>query len=65
MNEYNVRILSIAPVYSGNFKSVLIAATNMEIRQAIYRIENRIGKHKTRIAACERELRVRERVDLI
>lgn len=63
MNEYNIRVLSTASVSESNFKSVLVTATNTEIRQAICRMENGTGKYKTRIAACKRELMVRERVN--
>lgn len=61
MNEWNIRVLSTNSVSDGNFKSVLVTATNAEIRQAIYRMENGTGKHKSRIESCKRELMVREK----
>lgn len=64
MNEWNVRCLTTVLVSDGNFKSALVTATNAEIERAIFLMENATaGKHKTRIAACKRELRVRERVN--
>lgn len=54
-----VHSLSTLPANDGNFKSELERATNEQIEQAIQKMNESGGQNKSRIAACERELRKR------
>jgi hypothetical protein len=54
-----IKVLSSLPVDDGNFKYALSKATDYQIRLAIEEMKNRNGKDKSRIAACERELKRR------
>lgn len=54
-----VHSLSSLPATDGNFISVLNRAADEEILQAVGVMENLSGQHKSRIAACLRELRKR------
>ena len=54
-----VHCLSSLPASDGNFISVLNRATDEESSQAIEVMENSSGQHKSRIDACQRELRKR------
>lgn len=54
-----VHCLSSLPATDGNFLSALSRATDAEISQAICDMEASGGQHKSRIAACQRELRKR------
>ena len=56
-----VHCLSSLPASDGNFISVLNRATDEEISQAIEVMENSSGQHKSRIDACQRELRKRKK----
>lgn len=56
-----IRALSELPADDINFKSALSGATSNQIRIALEVMRHRDGKDKTRIAACERELRRRDR----
>lgn len=57
----NVHALSQLPATDGNFKSVLDRATDDELRQAIDYMERNGGQHKSRITACRRELKRRDK----
>ena len=57
-----IHSLSFLPADDMNFKSGLERATANQIRIAIGFMENDGGKHKTRIAACKRELRRRDNI---
>ena len=54
-----VNCLSSLPANDGNFLSALKRATDAEISQAIINMESIGGQHKSRIIACQRELRKR------
>lgn len=56
-----IKCLSELPANDGNFKSALSGATANQIRLALEVMKNRNGKDKSRISACERELRRRAR----
>ena len=56
-----VHSLSTLPSNDGNFKSCLNRATEYQIRLAIIHMIENGGKHKGRIAACERELKRRKK----
>lgn len=55
-----IKCLTELPANDGNFKSVLTSATANQIRLALEVMRGRDGKDKSRIAACERELRRRD-----
>jgi hypothetical protein len=60
MNYINA--LTSIPVSDGNFQYALTKyATIAEIEEAIHIMENRNGTDKSRIAACKREMRRREK----
>lgn len=54
-----VHALVTLPATDGNFKSRLGRASENEIEQAIAQMKKSGGSHKSRITACERELRRR------
>ena len=54
-----VHALTSLPATDLNFASCLKSATNLQIEMALEVMRNRDGKDKSRIAACERELRRR------
>lgn len=56
-----IRSITDLPAEDYNFKSALSRATGNQIRIALEVMKNRDGKDKSRIAACERELKRRER----
>jgi hypothetical protein len=57
-----VSIITNLPATDGNFKYALKKASIPEIKEAIRIMKhNKIGKHKTRINACNKELRIREK----
>lgn len=56
-----VHILSVLPATDCNFKSALERASNKHIQDAIDTMKSSNGQHKSRIAACERELRRRKK----
>lgn len=58
----NIHALSTLPANDGNFRSILERATDDEIRKAIERMNNYGRNHKSRITACERELRRRAKI---
>lgn len=55
-----IKCLSKLPADDGNFKSALSSATENQIRIALIGMRNKDG-NKSRIAACERELRKRDK----
>lgn len=59
-----VHALTSLPADDGNFKSALEHATDIQIMTALEAMRSRSKSDKTRMAACERELkrRARERV---
>ena len=57
-----VHSLSSLPATDGNFIYVLNRAADEEISQAIDVMENSSGQHKSRRAACQRELIKRMKV---
>lgn len=60
MYEVNiVHSLSTLPATDTNFMTELKRATAEDIEQAIANMKASNGQHKTRIKACERELRKR------
>lgn len=61
MDNDIVRSLCQLPSTDGNFICRLQRATDEEIRKAINDMRHSNGKHKSRILACERELRKREK----
>lgn len=61
MIEFFDLIIPELTAEDGNFKSQLQRATGNQIRIAINYMEQGEGKHKSRIAACKRELRRRDR----
>lgn len=54
-----VHALSTLPTTDGNFISVLKRTNEEEIKEAIEIMKSNGGSHKSRILACERELRKR------
>lgn len=56
-----VHALTSLPATDLNFTSCLQRATQNQVRLALETMRNREGKDKGRIAACERELRRREK----
>lgn len=60
MND-TVHALVTLPATDLNFVSVLQNASGDKIRSAINFMKASDGMHKTRLKACERELRKRER----
>lgn len=56
-----IRSLCSLPATDLNFTADLKSATSNQIRLAIEMMEQSSGKNKTRIAACKRELRRRDR----
>lgn len=54
-----VHTLCVLPATDLNFKSALEKASNEHIQEAIETMKSSNGQHKSRIAACERELRRR------
>lgn len=57
-----VHSLSTLPANDGNFKSELERATNEQIEKAIQTMNESGGMNKSRINACKRELRKRNKV---
>ena len=56
-----VHALTSLPATDLNFTSCLQRATKNQIRLALEAMQNRDGKDKGRIKACERELKRRDR----
>ena len=56
-----IRALTSLPATDLNFASELQKATNLQIKMSIEVMRNREGKDKSRITACERELKRREK----
>ena len=56
-----VHTLTSLPATDLNFTSCLQRATDNQIRLALETMQNRDGKDKGRIKACERELKLREK----
>lgn len=56
-----VHILCVLPTTDLNFKSALEKACNEHIQEAIETMKSSNGQNKSKIAACERELRRREK----
>lgn len=56
-----VHTLSVLPATDCNFKSALERASNEHIQEAIEAMKSSNGQHKSRILACERELRRRKK----
>lgn len=56
-----VHALTLLPAGDGIFKSALQRATSLQIEMALEVMRNREGSDKTRMAACERELKRREK----
>lgn len=56
-----IRNITELPAEDMNFKATLSRATKNQIRLALEVMRGRNGKDKSRIAACERELKRRER----
>lgn len=56
-----IKVLSRLPAEDENFKYALSKAIDYQIRIAIEEMKSRNGKDKSRIAACERELKRREK----
>ena len=56
-----VHALTSLPATDLNFVSCLKSATNLQIEMALEVMRNRDGKDKGRIAACERELKQRNK----
>lgn len=54
-----VQALTSLPATDLNFVSCLKSATNLQIDMALEVMRNRDGKDKSRIAACEKELKRR------
>lgn len=57
----SIQMLVSLPAEDCNFKSALQKATACQIRIAVGCMEQRAGHDKSRIAACKRELRRREK----
>ena len=60
-DESPVHTLTSIPATDLNFTSCLQRATDNQIRLALEAMQNRDGKDKGRIKACERELKRREK----
>lgn len=58
-----VHSLTSIPATDLNFVLCMKSATNLQIEMALEVMRNREGKDKSRIAACERELKRRVRAD--
>ena len=56
-----VHSLTSLPATDLNFTSALNGATSLQIKMALEVMQNRDGKDKGRIKACERELKRREK----
>lgn len=56
-----VHTLCTLPATDCNFKSALERASNEHIQEAIETMKSSSGQHKSRILACERELRRRKK----
>lgn len=56
-----VHTLRTLPATDCNFKSALERASNEHIQEVIETMKSSNGQHKSRIAACERELIRREK----
>jgi len=56
-----IKVLSTLPADDGNFKSVLKGATENQICIAVGYMEQSGGNNKSRIAACKRELKKRDK----
>lgn len=56
-----VHALTSLPATDLNFVSCLKSSTNFQIEMALEVMQNRYGKDKGRIAACERELKRRNK----
>ena len=56
-----IKSITDLPAEDCNFKSALSKATGNQIRIALEVMRNRARKDKSRIKACERELKRRER----
>ncbi len=56
-----VHTLCVLPATDCNFKSALERASNEHIQEAIGTMKSSDGQHKSRITACERELRRRKK----
>ena len=56
-----VHSLTSLPATDLNFTSALNGATSLQIKMALEVMQNRDGKDKGRIKACERELKRRDR----
>lgn len=54
-----VHSLTSLPATDGNFLSALNRATNEDLMEAIDFMKNNDGSHKSRIVACEREVKKR------
>ena len=59
-DESTVHTLTSLPATDLNFTSCLQRATDNQIRLSVEAMQNREGKDKGRIKACERELKRRE-----
>lgn len=59
-----VHTLCALPATDLNFKSTLERSPNEYIQEAIEIMKSSNGQHKSRIAACERELRRRVKNEL-
>lgn len=57
-----IKCLTELPADDVNFKSALSSATGQQICLALEALRGRKGKNKSRIEACERELRRRDAV---
>ena len=57
-----IKSLVLLPATDLNFTADLKRATSNQIRLAIETMKNNGGKNKSRIKACERELKRRDRV---
>ena len=60
-DESTVHTLTSLPATDLNFTSCLQRATDNQIRLALETMQNRDGKDKGRIKACERELKQRNK----
>lgn len=58
----SIQMLVSLPAEDCNFKSALQKATACQIRIAVGCMEQRAGHDKSRIAACRRELKRRDRL---
>lgn len=63
----NVGCLTVVPADDGNFKCALGYATDEELNQALQILKKELSqgaKNKSRISACERELKKRNKARL-